>query len=141
MDLWRAPGARRKGRWGRQGVAGGDLAAIASYLVAMPIRMPQFMGPAFKFKTGADRLFDELAGETAAALGRTGRDVEKALAALKAGDENGVDPEARALLVKNAADAVWRYFVQREVTGLRSHKDAIAHYGIPKEVLNRVGAR
>lgn len=107
----------------------------------MPIRMPQFMGPQFKFKTGADHLFDELAGESAAALGRTGRDVEKALAALKMGDENGVDAEVRKVLVKNAADAVWRYFVQREVTGIRSHKDAIAHYGIPRDVLNRVGAR
>ena len=107
----------------------------------MPIRMPQFMGPEFRFKTGADTFADELAGEAAAALGRMGRGVETALAALREGDANGVDPAARETLLRTAADAVWRYFVQREVAGVRSQKDAIAHYAIPKDVLNRVGAR
>jgi hypothetical protein len=117
------------------------LAADASYLVAMSLRMPQFMGPEFRFKTGADTFADEMAGETAAALGRMGRGVERALAALREGESNGVDAAARETLVRSAADAVWSYFVQREICGVRSQKDAIDHYAIPREVLNRVGAR
>ena len=47
----------------------------------------------------------------------------------------------RRLLVKQTADAVWAYFIQRELCGLRRHDDAIREYGIPREVLVRLGAR
>ncbi|WP_366141908.1 DUF6665 family protein [uncultured Tateyamaria sp.] len=30
---------------------------------------------------------------------------------------------------------MYQYFVQRELSGLMDHKDAIAHYGIGPEVL------
>ena len=117
------------------------MAGDASYVVVMTFRMPQLMGPEFRFRTGDDDLTAEMAGEQAANLGRMGKGVEAALRTLREGDVNGVDAAARETLLRNAADAVWRYFVQREVVGIRDQKDAIAHYDIPKEVLNRVGAR
>lgn len=75
----------------------------------------------------------ELAGEGAGALGRLGTAVERALAAL---NESPDDADR----LKAAADAVWRYFVQREVMGLRDHRLAIRDYAIPKRVLLRLGA-
>jgi hypothetical protein len=41
---------------------------------------------------------------------------------------------------QQATDAVWRYFIQREVQGLISHDPVIEFYQIPREVLARVGA-
>lgn len=78
----------------------------------------------------------ELVGERAAALGRAGRAVEVALAALRA-----ADPADREALLKSAAGAVWTFFVQREACGFRDQKGVIAHYAIPKAVLARLGAR
>ena len=40
-----------------------------------------------------------------------------------------------------AADAVWGFLVQREVMGLRDRAAVVAQYGIPREVLARLGAR
>ncbi len=68
-----------------------------------------------------------------AALGRLGGEVQTALAAL---DHPPTDDQLRT-----AAQAVWRYFVQREACGLRDHSDPVRDYGIPKSVLNRLGAR
>jgi hypothetical protein len=107
----------------------------------MPPSKPQPQDRQFRILTGQDSFTDEMAGEAAANLGRMGRGVEAALKALRDGDAYGVDAAARESLLKNAADAVWRYFVQREVLGIRNQKHAIDHYGIPREVLNRVGAR
>ena len=90
--------------------------------------------PTLADKEAALAAFDaEAAGETAAALGRLGRQVQTALAAL---DAPPTDPQLRA-----AAQAVCSYFIQREACGLRDHKDAIRDYGIPPAVLNRLGAR
>ena len=51
-------------------------------------------------------------------------------------------PEAdRPAALKAAADAVWGLFIQRELMGQRNQKPLIEHYGIPKEVLARLGAR
>lgn len=78
----------------------------------------------------------ELIGEQAAALGRVGRKAEAALAALKAHEGEG-----RAEALKAAADAVWCFFVQREVMGLRDRAQIVADYQIPREVLVRLGVR
>jgi hypothetical protein len=78
----------------------------------------------------------EIVEEQAAALGRMGRKAEAALAALRAHEGEG-----RAEVLKKAADAVWCYFVQREVMGLRDRAQVIADYQIPREVLVRLGAR
>jgi len=78
----------------------------------------------------------EVAEEQAAALGRMGRRAEAALAALR--DHEG---EGRAAVLKAAADAVWCFFVQREVMGLRDRAQIVADYRIPREVMVRLGAR
>ena len=49
--------------------------------------------------------------------------------------------QGRAAVLKAAADAVWGFLVQREVMGLRDRAQVIAQYGIPREVLARLGAR
>ncbi|WP_430420223.1 DUF6665 family protein [Phenylobacterium sp.] len=79
----------------------------------------------------------ELMEEQANSLGRAGRKVEAALKAL-AEHPGG---ESRGPVLKAAADAVWGFFVQREVMGLRDRNAVIAQYGIPREVLVRLGAR
>jgi hypothetical protein len=78
----------------------------------------------------------EIVEEQAAALGRMGRKAEAALAALRAHEGEG-----RAEVLKVAADAVWCFFVQREVMGLRDRAQIVADYQIPREVMVRLGAR
>ena len=63
------------------------------------------------------------------------------MAALRAFDAApGGEPEARLTLVKAAARQVWAFLVQRELCGLRDQKQVIRQYGIPGEVLVRLGA-
>lgn len=80
----------------------------------------------------------EIAAEKASSLGRAGRRVEAAMAGLNAcrGDSPG-----RKLLLREAADAVYAYFIQRELCGMRRHHDVIREYAIPQEVLVRLGAK
>lgn len=89
--------------------------------------------------SGWSVLQNELAGEQASALGRMGREVERSLAVLRACTAPKGSAE-RAILLKSAATAVWCYFIQREVNGMRDHRMAIADYAIPREVLARLGA-
>ncbi len=46
----------------------------------------------------------------------------------------------RENLVDRASNAVWIFFIQREICGLRNGPDVIQRYAIPNEVLARVGA-
>ena len=105
----------------------------------MSLRMPQNLSTTARFETGASVLDHEIAGEKAASLGRAGGAVEHALARLA--DPEIVAAEGREALLKVAADAVWSFFVQREVMGLRDQAPAIRHYNIPRAVLARLGAR
>ena len=60
------------------------------------------------------------------------------------GEEDGLaahEGEGRAAVLKTACDAVWCLLVQREVMGLRDRAAVVAQYGIPREVMNRLGAR
>jgi hypothetical protein len=82
----------------------------------------------------------EIAAEKANSLGHHGRLVEQAMAALKAFDAATGTAEERRVLVAKAAREVWAFFVQREACGMRNHRDAIQIYGIPGEVLARLGA-
>ena len=90
----------------------------------------------------SDSIFDPLAaeimGEKAASLGRAGEKVERSLRALRAHEG---PPSDRATLLRTAAQAVHAYFIQRELCGLRRHDDVIREYGIPREVLVRLGAK
>lgn len=101
----------------------------------MALRLPGQGG--VRLQTGLDTLDYELAGEMASSLGRAGDRVEKAMAALNAHEVRDAE---RVPLVKAAAEAVHAYFIQRELIGLRRHQDAIRDYGIPAEVLARLGA-
>jgi hypothetical protein len=83
----------------------------------------------------------EIAQERASALGRLGRALEAALAALA--DYDGGHAEggaARARLVQDASDALWCFMVQREACGMRDPRPVLCHYGVPGEVYARMGA-
>jgi hypothetical protein len=117
------------------GAAGANICAMSS------LRMPQSLSARLRIETGEGVLQYELMEEQAHALGRAGRKVETALAALRDHDAAGGDAEARGPLLKAASDAVWGFLVQREVMGLRDRAAVVAQYAIPREVLNRIGAR
>jgi hypothetical protein len=88
-----------------------------------------------------DLLNAEIAGETAASLGYHGRQVEAAMNAIRAFDIEGRGTaDERVVLLKKAATAVWKYFVQREICGMRDHRWVINDYGITNEVMFRMGA-
>ena len=105
--------------------------------------MPHDLPDRFALAARSDAAFNvleaDLMAEKASSLGHHGRLVETSLAALRAFDKAG-DPEERLKLVKRAAREVWAYFVQREACGLRDQKQIIKDYGIPGEVLVRLGA-
>lgn len=98
----------------------------------------------FALAARSDAAFDlleaDVLAEKASSLGHHGRLVEQALAALRAFDAAPGDPDERLKLVRRAAREVWSFFVQREVCGLRDQKQIIRDYGIPGEVLVRLGA-
>ena len=100
------------------------------------LRLPQSLVTRLRPESGDGVLHYELMAEQAYSLGRAGQRVEAALSALR--EHTG---EGREALLKTAADAVWGFLVQREIMGLRDRAAIIAHYGIPKEVLARLGAR
>lgn len=93
-----------------------------------------------RLTSGFGSIENEIIGEKASSLGHHGRQVEKAMAALKAFDAAPGSADERLILVKAAARDVWKFFVQREACGMRDQRDAIRHYGIPPEVLARLGA-
>ena len=82
----------------------------------------------------------DMIADKASSLGHRGRQVEKALAALSAFDAAAGTADDRLQLVRAAAREVWAFFVQRELCGLRDQKQVIKDYGIPGEVLVRLGA-
>lgn len=100
------------------------------------LRMPQSLTKRLGVDTGEAVLRYELLEEQAAALGRLGRKVEVALADLRA-----AEPADRPARLAAASEAVWCFFVQRDVMGLRDRAAIVAQYDIPREVLVRVGAR
>lgn len=100
----------------------------------MPLRPPQSLSTQLTVETGASILDAEILAEKAAALGRAGDRVRQGLDALAAA---GGDPA----LLDAAAEAVWGFFVQRELLGLKDRQQVIADYAIPKAVLARLGAR
>jgi hypothetical protein len=87
----------------------------------------------------------EIAQERASALGRLGRRLEAALAALAAFDATPNDDpprvrrERRAALVAEAGEVLWTFIVQREACGLRDSTRAMRDYGVPGEVWARMG--
>jgi hypothetical protein len=105
----------------------------------MTVRPPQALAPSSTRDTGLNILEYELMSERADALGRHGLKVEKALGRLAERLSAGCGDEERENLLNDAADKVWAFFIQREMCGLRSQKDAIRRYAIPPEVIARLG--
>jgi hypothetical protein len=102
--------------------------------------------PASKASQHVVALDYEIVQEQASALGRLGRALEAALAALveydrdHRGDSARVEPtEQRARLVQDAGDALWCFMVQREAYGLRDPRPVLRDYRVPAEVQNRMG--
>lgn len=95
----------------------------------------------------ADLLAHELAQEKATALGRLGRALEAALAALAefdaepAGSTSGDYRKLRASLVAQASLALWYFVVQRESCGLRDLRAVLRDYRVPPEVAAHMGAQ
>ncbi len=97
----------------------------------------------------------EIAREQAGALGRLGRALEQAIAALAEFDQAAralkdnsaaaaaadVAPPGptRAELVRRASDALWCFIVQREACGLRDPRPVLRDYRVPAEVHHRMG--
>jgi len=86
-------------------------------------------------QTGINVLDYELAGEMATALGHAGRNAQEYVANLLAFSGEG---EERLAVRKKAVDAVYAYFIQRELVGLRKHDEIIRELNIPHEVLVRL---
>lgn len=82
----------------------------------------------------------EIAQEQASALGRSGRTLEAALAALADYDRQAEPGGNRTRLLQDASDALWRFVIQREACGLRDPRPVIRDYRVPAEVYNRMGA-
>ena len=103
----------------------------------MSLRPPNIFAVKTHVQTGEQVLDEEIVAEQASALGRAGEAVEKALTALR---ESGAEGEERRALVDAAAEKVYGFLIQRELCGLRDRREAIHSYGIPGEVLARLGA-
>jgi hypothetical protein len=97
----------------------------------------------------------EIAQEQASALGRLGRALEAALAALSDYDRThcasadcdssvyDITPKRRDLrraqLAQDASEALWCFIVQREACGLRDPRPVLRDYRVPAEVYARMG--
>lgn len=84
-------------------------------------------------EAGTAAIDHEIQAERANSLSAAERRVIKALAELGSGPD-------RPHWLSEAQQAVWAYFVQRELIGFRRHDDVIRDLGIPREVLNGLGA-
>ena len=97
-------------------------------------------------RTGVDVLDYEIAQEQAAALGRMGRALERALARLREYDTThpragapASARQARRILVAEAGHALWMFVVQREACGLRDSRAIMRDYDVPGEVQQCMG--
>jgi hypothetical protein len=106
----------------------------------MPISLAEIAALRHALTSGFGPVETEIIGEKASSLGHHGRQAEKAVAALHAFDAAPQPGVERQALVKAAAREVWKYFIQREMCGLRDQRDVIRDYRIPNEVLMRLGA-
>jgi hypothetical protein len=91
-------------------------------------------------RSGYTTLEYEVAQERASALGRLGRRLEVALAALAACQRTAnSDRKIRDSLVEQAGYALWLYVVQREACGLNAGAQVMQGYEVPNEVYARMG--
>jgi len=106
----------------------------------MPISLAEIAALKEALSSGFGPVENEIMAEKASALGHHGRMAENAMAALHAFDAAPQPGVERLTLVKAAAREVWKYFIQRELCGLRDQREVIRDYRITPEVLGRLGA-
>jgi hypothetical protein len=99
-----------------------------------------------KHPSPTDLVQHEFAQERAATLGRLGRALEAALAALIELDNAPAAAEAtvdqrrqRSALIEQASVALWHFVVQREACGLHDMRHVLHDYRVPAEVAARMG--
>jgi len=90
-------------------------------------------------RSGYATLEYEIAQERASALGRLGRRLEAALAALAACPRTANSRKIRDSLVEQAGYALWLFVVQREACGLNDSAQVMQNYRVPTEVYARMG--
>lgn len=105
----------------------------------MSSRLTAGLGTKPAVQTGMDMLSAELLVEKGSALGRAGRAVTEALAALTAIDAGEIEG-VRSEQVDMAAGLLWELLVQQEACGVRNPGMTYREYKVPKEVIARVGA-
>lgn len=86
-------------------------------------------------EAGTSAINHEIVAEQASSLGAAEARVLKTLQTLAEASGN------REVALDEARDAVWSYFVQRELVGFRRHADVIQALAIPAEVLIGLGAK
>lgn len=104
-----------------------------------PLRMPQHLADPPQTDTGEAVLKFELMEELET-LHRAEARVEATLAALRDHDADRGAAGERGGLVDAAAEAVWRLVVQHEACDCCDHAQLMARYGVPTDVLARLGA-
>jgi len=106
----------------------------------MSVRPPQFFSQTSDKDPLAAALEQEIFGEKAATLSRLTGKLEKALEALNQADgASGLPEEVRQRLVAEAGEALWHVTIQRELCGLRRHKEFYDFLKVPKDVRLRMG--
>ena len=108
----------------------------------MTVRPPQSLASSLTPEARWNVLEYEILQQKAQTLGTLGRQVEQALAALRAYDAGGPGANRdaqRCTLLDDAAERVWAFMIQRELCGFRYWDAVVKEYGIPGEVLSRVG--
>jgi hypothetical protein len=104
------------------------------------LKSPSHLADPAHVDSGEAHLKFELLEDIDSAVGHTERDVERTLRALRDFDSGpGGDREARARLLDGAVEAVWRLVVQHEACDCADHRELVARYRIPDEVLRRIG--
>jgi hypothetical protein len=103
----------------------------------MSLRLPQNLSSSSASETHFSAFEREVAAEKAASLGRAGKKLARCLGELEAERESA----RREQLLQEAADAAYAYFIQRELCGLTDHRAIIEDYGVPRDVIVRVGVR
>ena len=95
--------------------------------------MPRFQNP----------IESQFAGEAAASLANSGRRLRRTLDALHRHDAEprAEQASARAALIDDAADAFWCFVVHRETLGLVDQQYIVREYGVPAEVVKRMGPK
>lgn len=106
----------------------------------MAVRPPSILAPKRQTTPVEDAVNHEVMGEKAGTLGRLGERLRIALERLAAHDAAGRDdPDRRAALVDEAAEALWHVAIQRDLMRLPRNDRFLKECGAPPEVIRRMG--